>query len=380
VNRKPGTTSILALLAVPSVAHADVGTPLMLAGTFHLLFGNLLIGLLEGAAIAWIFRLPTKRCAGLLILANYLSAWFGRMAIAGGMSSALPWGLHNAWSLFWLTAMVTYVSTLALEFPFVAFAFRDDASWWRKAVRASLTVQTASYLLLFGCYSLVSGTSLYMRTSVVQVSAMALPQGVLLYFISADDGDVYAGTVRHQRWRKVVDLDSTHGNDRLLVRRSSQDADSWDIVARLEIDGQDPHLVPIHERCTAVAAPSWRSTDMDPPRNDGTSLNFGPVPKLGDAQSSSWDFKTGFWPIEGLRGTESKSGRRESLSLETPFVTWSVRNATHIPGDKVVFQLGGDQVCVYDPNRDQIALLAHGRGPVVVGEDVEPEGAGDDEG
>ncbi len=49
-----------------------------------------------------------------------------------------------------------------------------------------------------------------------------------------------------------------------------------------------------------------------------------------------------------------------------------VRNATHLPGDAVLFQLGRDQICVLDPVRRQVALLARGRGPTAVMAEAAP--------
>jgi hypothetical protein len=52
------------------------------------------------------------------------------------------------------------------------------------------------------------------------------------------------------------------------------------------------------------------------------------------------------------------------FSFETPFGDWAVRNATHLPTDKVIFQLGENQICLTDPEAKTIALLVHGRGPI----------------
>lgn len=82
--------------------------------------------------------------------------------------------------------------------------------------------------------------------------------------------------------------------------------------------------------------------------------------------SSSWRFSPGFWAVEGLRGNNVESGEKAWIALETPFVTWAVRNAIHLPEDKVLLQLGGDQICIYDPVENRIALLARGRGPYAV--------------
>jgi hypothetical protein len=77
-------------------------------------------------------------------------------------------------------------------------------------------------------------------------------------------------------------------------------------------------------------------------------------------------FRTGFWPIEGLRGKNEKTGETIYFSLETPFVSWIARSATQLPGDYVVFQLGDDQICLFETATKKIALLARGQGPVVV--------------
>ncbi len=98
-----------------------------------------------------------------------------------------------------------------------------------------------------------------------------------------------------------------------------------------------------------------------------TWFNFGPVPKLGGARNSDWSFKTGFWPIEGLRGErEGVPDTRVGYSYEAPFGEWFVRNAIHLPSDQVLFQLGTDQICVYDPETQQVALIVKGRGPTAV--------------
>jgi len=367
MKRKRNILTSLLLLAIPSIAQANAGTPLMWAGMLHLVFGNLIIGIAEGILLAKFFSLRTGKCIGLMILANYLSAWLGGLIIANGIAKALPMGLYTAWPLLWLMVLVTYLLTLFLEFPFVALAFRGDSMWRLKSVRASLFVQSISYAALFGWYWLASGTSLYTKTEVVELSSISLPEKVLVYFISGNDGDVYEGALRKANWKKICDLNSSRRNDRLFVKPSDTQTNSWDLMARLETDEhRKPKIVTVEERFAVVAAPSWRSTNTDPPQYEGSWFNFGQVPKLGDAQSSSWEFWSGFWPIEGLRGAQTNSGQRVHFSLETPFVSWSVRNATHLPTDKVLLQLGDDQICVYDPKTKQIALLTQGRGPIAV--------------
>ncbi|MCF7957113.1 MAG: hypothetical protein K9M57_01555 [Phycisphaerae bacterium] len=367
MKRNRNILIVLFLLAVPSVAQANVGTPLIWTGMFHLFVGNLIIGIVEGGILAKKFGLSKRKCTTLMILANYFSAWLGSLFIVNSISHALPMDLNNIWPLLWFMAAVTYLVTLVLEFPFVAFAFRGDKTWFRKSIRGSLLIQTISYGVLFGWYWLVSGTSLITKTDIVPLSSMSLPEKVMVYFISVDDGDLYAGSMQDTKWQNTFDLNSSNKNDRLLVKPSSYDPGSWDLIARLEADKfREPKIITVEEQFALITAPSWRGTNPDSPQYRGTWYNYGKVPKLGDAESSPWEFRSGFWGIEGLYGEESNSNKQVSFSLETPFISWPVRNAIHLPTDKILLQLGNDQICIYDPVKNQIALLTHGRGAIAV--------------
>ena len=46
----------VAVVAFPQHAWANAGTPLMWAGLLHLVFGNVLIGVGEGALLAWLLK------------------------------------------------------------------------------------------------------------------------------------------------------------------------------------------------------------------------------------------------------------------------------------------------------------------------------------
>jgi hypothetical protein len=107
--------------------------------------------------------------------------------------------------------------------------------------------------------------------------------------------------------------------------------------------------------------------------DQNTWFNFGNVEPVGENTARQWDYYVGFWAAEGLRATprnessvNSGHPKKIHLALETPFVRWTVRNATLLPGDKVIFQFGENQICVFDPQTMRLALLCHGRGPVVV--------------
>src|SRR6185437_157689 len=232
---------------------------------------------------------------------------------------------------------------------FVALCFRGMPGWFRRSWKGNFIIQTASYVLLFGWYWLASGTSLYTRMHVVRADQLSLPESVLIYFISDQDGNVYerplAGTESHMIFR----LNSTNANERLLVKPSTTLSNFWDLFARLESkDESNPTLTPIKSGFAQYSVADERA-NLNPPQYPETWFNFGNTPRLGSAAKSDWDFETGFWPIEGMHGTNSVTHDQIYFSFETPFAAWTIRNATHLPGDNVLFQLGTDQICLLDP-------------------------------
>jgi hypothetical protein len=214
---------------------------------------------------------------------------------------------------------------------------------------------------------MASGTSLYTRMNIVSPVDLSFPDSVLVYYIASFDGNVYKRPLSENRAKMVYALHSKNDNDRLFVRANKSDTNHWDLVARLERkDLPKPHFVNVLTNLTVEATPDWRGTFTDPPQYEGTWMSFGHVQSLGSATNSLWEFWSGFWPMEGLRAWNKTTSQSVHFAYETPFGSWTVRNAVHLPSDKVLFQLGEDQICIFDPVLRQVALLWHGRGPVAL--------------
>jgi hypothetical protein len=230
---------------------------------------------------------------------------------------------------------------------------------------------SVSYIVLFGWYWMASGTSLYTQMHIVAPADISLPESVVVYFIAPAEGNVYKRPLAGGSEQKVYELHSKDKNDRLFVRPNATNRNRWDLVARIETtDYQNPHLVDVLTNLPLEAAPDWPRTRQTLPEQLGTTINIGLALKLGSAAKSQWEFWSGFWPVEGLRATNNATGEQVRFSYETPFGAWAVRNAVQLPSDKVLFQLGADQICAFDPVTRRVALLWHGRGPAPVIEKV----------
>jgi hypothetical protein len=347
----------LLLVCFPAVAYADAGTPLMWAGMFHLALGNLLLGVGEGLLLAWLFRRSHrrrsgKRCVAAMIAANYFSAWVGGVLLA--LPIPRPQWLDIYHVRQWLACMVvmTYALTLVLEWPFVAFCIRKCDGWFRKSIWGSLIVQSASYAILFGWYWASSATSLFSGASIVPPSAIRLSKDVVCYYISSDGREVYSQDFGQPGPTKIGSLKPSTEPTALVISGSANGqalfagkaepfgeySSEGDRLANLKCNVADPPTVGLRPG--------------------------GPIPRFAN-DNSAWEFTFG-WMAGRLDGRNARTGQNVSVGLETPFLRWPVSCPTQLPTGQVVFQLGADQICVFDPAAGKVALLARGRQPLVI--------------
>jgi hypothetical protein len=342
---------LLGGILVPHAASANAGTPLMLATAAHLFFGNALIGIGEGLLLAKLFKLPPKRCVGWMIVANYFSSWFGLIALKD-IAAKLDWNLYNAWSQFWLAVVVAYLLTIVLEWPVIAVCFRKTERWVGRSIKATLLLQSVSYLVLFGWYWGASVKTLYTQMNIVPASELSLPANLKLFYISSN-GQICQGT------QVVSKRTSVDRNDRLLFVANPEQANTWSLQLR-------PEAVVVIPTIHGTSATDEAKFNGTPDRD--TWMTFGKAVQLIATTTNKWEFYSGFWAGSGLRGKNSETGERLQVGWEMPFGNWIVRNAIQLPDERVIFQLGYDQICLLDPDTRRIALLVRGRGPAVLKE------------
>ncbi|MBK8476916.1 MAG: hypothetical protein IPL39_11595 [Opitutaceae bacterium] len=361
-------------LVVPSVAWANAGTPLIWAKMLHLLFGNAIIGLGEGLVLSALFGLRRGRSVGAMIVANYASAWVGGATLLEGLALRVPANIENLRPWFWTFVALAFVVTLVVEYPMVRLALGRRPNGWRVAAKGVLLVNAISYPLLFGWYWLASGTSLLTGVSVMRAEELQPSPEYALYYLTTA-GDVMRSDLTGARQERVATLGAVDHKDRLYVRQGARG--TFDLTA-IQMNGNREQT----ENCAGAedfalkAAVDERMRGLEGQELDVSWYNFGEVGKLG--VESPWSMRVGFWPVEGITASRTDPDAKLRFSLETPFVQWLARNATHLKGNLVLFQLGDDQICLLDPLGKRIALVVRGQGPVVaLGEpgQVVPAGA-----
>ncbi len=301
-----GLGVILALYPLPALANA--GSLLVWTGFFHLVLGNLILGYVEAELLSRLFQIPRSRSLIMLILANYASAWAGVFLLGNGLSRNYGITIENVQPWLSIFVILAFLLTLLIEYPFFWILLRQRQQAILTALKATILIHGFSYLLLFGSYSANSQTTLLTRLNLVPAAQLQLSNDYTLHYLSPDETQAF----------------------------------------RSDLNGANPKTMN-REEFRALAAKRNRS--------------YRAVPKLG--ATTDWDFQTYPFTGAGIYGINRTTQARANFALETFFVNWSIRDATHLSGDLLVFQLGQDQICLLHLEMRRIALIARGKHPVV---------------
>ena len=322
----------------------------MWTSTLHLVFGNAIIGVIEGILLGALFKTSKVKAVLVLIIANYTSAWVGGFAVTQTLPSLIDFTLCNIKFWFLVFVVTSFLLTLLLELPFVWGILRNQKCSLRKAFKATTLIHGVSYTVLFVLYWSASGTSIMTQLQVVSPNEIKLPTPFNLYYITPKGDDVLGMNLNTPNSIKhVAKIAPPYKNSPLYVRVRA--TSGYDLVI--------PHPIQtIKDPSEDLLILENFSTQSINPLTDTTQ-----VPSL--IKESDWTFYTGFWAIEGISGQNKKTGERFKFSLELPFVKWYVSDAAQITEEHIILLLGGDQICLIHLPSKRIALITRGSSPIV---------------
>ena len=314
MNKANKTMVVFAVAALPLAAQAGMGTMWVLFCS-HLYFGNLFIGFVAGVVLRRHCGAEKRGC-----LTSFLSVLIMSWANAASFIVIVILPRCSGWKVpefdfQWLLpiclcfAMAAYFVKMAVEFPFVYLAVRlngGDRSV-RGVWKTSLIVQSVSFALIALYYIALGEWSLLTIRS-VDVGDIDLPSGVVVRYI-AESGK---GRALDLQTGETVDADAE-----AIYNASLRDY---------------PEEVRYAGETNGIWAASVYSSD-------GGGIN------------------------ERI-DCHNNEGRDFSIGFITPFFGLLVDYVTMLPDGKVVFEMD-DKVLVVDPVHNRMAVLAHGKNPVV---------------
>ncbi|MBI2432609.1 MAG: hypothetical protein HYV26_07050 [Candidatus Hydrogenedentes bacterium] len=337
------------------------GSPLVASTMLHLLFGSALMGVCQGILLAWWMRLPERRTIYLFIGVNYLCSWVGWIGTYA-FARVLPTTIYSFWSYLPLIVAFAYLLTLALAWPFVAVALSEIHGRKLKSFSATVLLQTVSFAVIVAWYWSGSDFSLLEDTHQVPISAIGATSPARVFYIAPGGHEVLTQSMSGAPelvYRAPGVIAS------LEVRRNRERPGRWDLVAILATGRIDNPEVD-------VVRPAFLSPLEQPIYVNGqsvedlTTLYRGDsvVAGLGVPDYEGWRFDSGAYFVSGWK--EEDPGSRFLWSMNSPAALWGLSRLTYLPGGFLIICLQDEQICLLDLATRNLALVAHGRSPVVV--------------
>lgn len=394
-TKKHNLLLFLLLIELPCTALANAGTPLMWGQAAHLMFGNILIGVLEGNLLRWRIGNKGYHAVSLMILANYFSAICGGFLTYGSPlidQWTSQWTLLNLKTNCLLLVILLWLATVLLEWPFVWFAMGKERRRWEWALRCSFLLQSVSYLLLVAWYMLCGNHSL-LTCKVVSPEEIGIPDNVRIYYISDDDVyKVHPGKESPVKIaalpRKLTEV-SQRAEVALVFLADEEDPTKANLVERINRFMGRPENLPILSCCAETDKVLLTRFSDNGNRIIDDSL-YGDCNQfigrpLGKAIDSNYRFQRDFYAEFGLFLLKRREGdlpkyynqserdafgfawqdwekERRLFALGSPVGMWWVRNIIQFENDTILFELPNHQICLFDYRTNRIALLVRGYG------------------
>ena len=384
----------LATIMLPTIAWANMGPAIAVKYGIHLMFLTWVIAIGESILLATLFRTWKLMIYVYMMAANVTSAWLGMRFVNSGYAAQFMGDvtIENLIPTFWNMVYVTFFLTMFIEFPFFLAALYGKQWLVPKAVAATIFVHCISYSLLFFFYNGETSMNLVTELEVVPATAFIVEEDYDLFYISPDGKHVMRSDLMGKETEIIATLDLDGGPDRLETCLRKVVEESMDELGQRD---HAPHhcvscefdlyvvanghgvrdAVLLLENFSPDAAVHYDSFGYHNLERFEAN-NYREYPgfrNFGDAEN--WEFESDFWGVLFLReikqgshayiGSKNQASSWNSYRISTPFVQWSVQNGSHIAGDYGVFKLGEDQICILDPEKKRIALIARGFGPVV---------------
>ncbi len=354
------------LLCAAAPAWADIG-PTWVVGIMFFWIGNPILGLIEGALVSWWAKVRYRRAAAVMIAANLFSAAVGVPVVQHFATAAQRTVPAETWFYGYGTIQLrfliaAYILTVVLEWPFVWFAGWPARARPARAGVISLAVQAVTYAALWVPMLKAGNTSIFRDFDChARPADVARLPGWIYY--QATDGNVHRIRLDGTRDERAFRLDGSWAPTS-RPEGFSPWQDWWpNLEARASENGRGVSLWVVDRTRQVELATSIPGQAT--PLPDDPFMSLAPVPDLRPAAQRGTTFRCGGWSTDGIWVNGPGASSTYYLGVGTVLADWPIRNATVLPGDVLVFQMGPHLLTVDWPRR-LAARIATGRNPVVV--------------
>ncbi|WP_372773502.1 hypothetical protein [Mangrovibacterium sp.] len=331
------------VLLIPQVSWANAGTALMWMPVLQMLFGNILIGVVEGLAVALLFKLKWVRSVLIMIGANYASWILGNTLVFWGQELLVD-SLFRLKGVFvaWIFSLVgLYLMTVVVEWPFVNLIFAKEKRNRNRSLKVAGIINVFSYSAMILLYLSVSKYSLFTE---LEVNQSLLKKNYPFELYLERDGEIISGTVADPfLGQRVYQIPKDHPDDRIFLKENEKSGNvdllcgkkylnSNQVIVESFIAADDKVYYP-------VLTDSYSLVDVD----------------FRDPAIRHWKVSGGGWAVQGLTIDQGNEVAM-NYAFEVPWMFWAFREVAILSDDELLCYIGG-RVILLNKNSQEIAYV-----------------------
>jgi hypothetical protein len=343
------------LMNVAGSAHANSGSPLLIATQTHLFIGNILIGIVEGFFISWAFGTRRKESILVMIVANFVSMILGVLAILP-LSASFVSSLYGGYSIYnkaqvsCCLAVLSFPLTILIEWPFCfCILYGKVSARWRSFQACSLA-QTLSYTLLIPFYLFFVLYPPWGKYEFDKTLRFAPSKGMWIYYLAEHDQELHRIRPNASEQEKVMDLDHPGPIHIGVVHNAT--SESWDLVGSFVSERIDQsYRNVLIEDLSIAEGTNWLEKD-----------HWWEKAVIASS-SSEWEVYSDY-VLNGHKVNDYQEMFYVGMTypfLPNPFASF----VTQIPCNQVIFQVA-EEIVIYDIDEKKLGVITRGQEPMVV--------------
>jgi hypothetical protein len=335
-------TLILTIIFIPQTILANAGTALMWMPIFQLMFGNLLIGLIEGFAVSMIFKTKWLRSILIMIGGNYVSWLIGNGLILVFQEFLIDsvFQLKGVFIAWIASLIILYFLTVIIELPFYNWIFSKGDRSWKRSWRLSLILNVITYTAMILIYLNVSKFNFFTD---LKINQSLLDKDYRFELYLKQGRNIYKGKISNDFKQELVyKIPENYEYLRPLLIENSKDST---IDLYLVNYNNDTLLLKdsFIEAKEKVFYPSlyekynWMKSDFR------------------DTTNRDWKASTGGWAIEGLT-IRDENEVKENYAFEVPWMFWGIGQVSIINQNELICEFYG-RLIMMNKDTKEIAYI-----------------------
>lgn len=319
--------ALIIIILIPQTIFANAGTALMWMPILQLIFGNILIGIIEGLVVVLVFRTKWHRSILIMIGGNYVSWLIGNGLILLFQEFFIDavFQLKGVFAAWIISLIILYLLTVVIELPFFNWIFSKEDRNWKRSWKLSFMLNVFTYTTMILIYLTVSKYNFFTD---LKVNQRLLDKEYNFELLVKKDREIIKGKISKDFKGEIIyripgkyeylhlDLknDSTRENVELILANYYGDTL---IIQNSFIENREKINYPLLNENFR-----WVKSDF----RDSTERN--------------WDASSGGWAIDGLT-IRNEDETKENYAFEVPWMFWGIGQVSIINENELICQIYG---------------------------------------